>query len=194
MSRSILSDDRLDEIKNEVTFLYEECEVHTYPIDCFAIANKLHFVLRPYSSLTLGDYLDACDESDDGFSRVEQDPMSKMNYYVIYYNDSKPFGRMRWTIFHEIGHIYLGHHDIPDTIKSYRIKEAEADFFAKYAIANPVLCNITECSCPGDIEANFQTSCEASIYLFDYFQKWLRFGPPEYLPFEQRIVVMFKAA
>lgn len=193
MSRSILSDSRCDEIKKEVLFLYEECEVHTYPIDCFAIAQKLYYVLRPYSSLDPEHYFEAFRTDPDGFSTVEVNPETGMNQYVIYYNDTANFGRKRWTILHEIGHIYLGHHDNPDD-SNYLLEETEADFFAKYAIANPPLVNISKCECPNDIQETFQTSYQASVFLFDYFQKWLHFGPREYLPFELKIIELFEAA
>ena len=81
MSRSLLSDERCDEIKKEVLFLYEECEIHTYPIDCFAIAQKLYDVLRPYSSLTPEEYIEALGIDLDGFSRVEVNPSTGMNQY-----------------------------------------------------------------------------------------------------------------
>lgn len=83
MSRSILSDSRCDEIKKEVLFLYEECEIHTYPIDCFAIAEKLYYVLRPYSSLDPVGYFDALQTDPDGYSTVETDPETGMNQYVM---------------------------------------------------------------------------------------------------------------
>lgn len=193
MSRSILSDERCDEIKKEVLFLYEECDIHTYPIDCFAIAQKLYYVLRPYSSLSPDEYIKALGIDPDGYSRVELNPVTGMNQYVIYYNDNAIIGRMRWTILHEIGHIYLGHHDNPDDSLS-AIEEAEAEFFAKYTIANPPLVNLSKCKRPEDIEIVFETSRTASVYLFDYFQKWLHFGPREYLPFELEIIELFQAA
>jgi hypothetical protein len=193
MSRSILTDTRCDEIKQEVLFLYEECEVHTYPIDCFAIATKLYYVLRPYSSLDCDEYARALRTDPDGYSKVEVNPATGMNQYVIYYNDNALLGRMRWTILHEIGHIYLGHHDHPDESLS-EIEEAEAEFFAKYAIANPPLICISHCQGPEDIEATFETSHTAAVFLFDYFKKWLYYGPQDYLPFERQIIELFQAA
>ena len=118
--------------------MFEECEISSYPIDCFDIANKLYYVLKPYSSLPPDEYMNALCIDTDGFSGVEQNPVTGMNQYVIYYNDHAQYERMRWTIFHEIGHIYLGHHDNPDDSNS-TIEEAEANFFAKYAIAPPLL-------------------------------------------------------
>ena len=95
--------------------MFEETEVHSHPIDCFAIAEKLRYVLRPYSSLCHEEQQLALAVDQDGYSRVEIDIFTGMNVYVIYYNDEgRNIGRIRWTIFHEIGHIYLGHHDHPD--------------------------------------------------------------------------------
>ena len=108
--RGKFSDARYEEIKKEVLFMFEETETDTYPIDCFEIARRLHYVLRPYSALGWDAYLEALDESDEGYSKVETDPVTGMNYYVIYYNDmGHGMRNIRWTIFHEIGHIYLGH-------------------------------------------------------------------------------------
>lgn len=191
--RSVLTEKRLNEIKHEVLFMFEECEVATYPIDCFAIAQKLFYVLRPYSSLTPDEYMKALATDPDGYSRVELNLQTGMNEYVIYYNDNANEGRMRWTIFHEIGHIYLGHHDNPDDSQTV-IEEAEADFFAKYTIAPPPLVNIAKCQCPMDIEICFNVSGQASTYLFVYYQKWMQFGPREYEPFELEMLELFQAA
>lgn len=191
--RSLLSADRCDEIKKEILFMYEECEIDTYPIDCFAIAQKLYYVLRPYSTLSPEQYTEAWEIDSDGFSRVELNPITRMNQYVIYYNDKINQGRMRWTIFHEIGHIYLGHHDNLDDTQS-TIEEAEANFFAKYAIAPPPLINITECKSARDIAITFCVSLQASLHLYSYYQKWLHFGPQEYEPFELAMLELFHAA
>ena len=194
MAQNLISEKRYDEIKREVLFLYEECEVHTYPIDCFAIAKKLHYVIRPYSTLSIERQFIAYNFDPDGFSRVELNRATGMYEYVIYYNDfnANP-GRQRWTIFHEIGHIYLDHHSNLDNSLS-DVEEAEADFFAKYIIANPPLINISNCCSPEEVETTFKTSHSAAIYLFNYFQKWLYFGPDRYLPFEKKIIELFQAA
>ena len=135
--RGKFSDARYEEIKKEVLFMFEETETDTYPIDCFEIARRLHYVLRPYSALGWDAYLEALDESDEGYSKVETDPVTGMNYYVIYYNDmGHGMRNIRWTIFHEIGHIYLGHHDNPPG--NEQLEEDEANFFAKYAMCHQV--------------------------------------------------------
>ncbi len=185
-----LTDERYEEIKQEVLFMFEETETDTFPIDCFEIARRLHYVIRKYSDLDFEDYFEAMENSDEGFSRVEQDPVTGMNYYAIYYNDEGHGERnIRWTIFHEIGHIYLGHHDNPSGNEQQ--EEDEANFFAKYAMCPPPLLNATKCSCPEDVYEKFEASGEFSGYAFEYFQTWLHYGPREYLPYELQLLRLF---
>ena len=188
--RGKFSDARYEEIKKEVLFMFEETETDTYPIDCFEIARRLHYVLRPYSALGWDAYLEALDESDEGYSKVETDPVTGMNYYVIYYNDmGHGMRNIRWTIFHEIGHIYLGHHDNPPG--NEQLEEDEANFFAKYAMCPPPLLHATKCSCPQDVYDKFDASGEFSGYAYEYFQNWLYRGPREYLPYEIELLKLF---
>ncbi len=181
--RGLLTPGRCDEIKKEVLFMFEECEINTYPIDCFTIADRLYYQLRPYSSLPMVKRLKALAFDMDGYSRVEVNPKTGMNEYVIYYNDHTNQGRMRWTILHEIGHVYLGHHDNPDDSLS-AFEEAEANFFAKYSIAPPPLINVAKCTSPDDVATTFDVSGEASFNIFDYYKKWMEFGPIDYELFE----------
>lgn len=171
--------------------MFEECQVSTYPIDPFVIAQKLYYVLRPYSSLNPEDYMEAISISLDAYSRVEVNKQTGMNEYVIYFNDrTTNLGRLRWSIFHEIGHIYLGHHDNPDDSQN-DIEEAEANFFAKYAIAPPPLVNVTNCTGPDDIATRFFASYDAANNCYSYYLKWLQFGPRCYLKFELRLLELF---
>lgn len=189
----LLTDNRCEEIKQEIAFMFEECMINSYPIDCFDIAKKLYYVLKPYSSLSPDEYVKVLCIDPDGFSRVEANPSTGMNQYIIYYNDYAQFERMRWTIFHEIGHIYLGHHDNLDN-SNITSEEAEANFFAKYAIAPPPLIAITHCNDPSDIASTFCISTEASIYSYDYYMKWLKYGPQNYVSYERKMLQLFLAA
>lgn len=188
--RGKFSDARYDEIKKEILFMFEETETDTYPIDCFEIARRLHYVLRPYSTLNPTDLLEAMSKSDEGYSKVETDPVTGMNYYVIVYNDmGHGIRNIRWTIFHEIGHIYLGHHDNPPGNEQQ--EEDEANFFAKYAMCPPPLLYHTDCTCPQDVYDKFEASGEFAGYAFEYFQTWLYRGPRHYQPFEIQLLKLF---
>ena len=168
--------------------MFEEAGIHTWPIDCFEIARSLNYIVVPYS-LCPGQDLTSVDK--DGFSKVVQNEWTGLFKYVIYYNDSQPNeGRMRWTIFHETGHIYLGHHDHPDDSLS-DLEEAEADFFAKYAIAPPPLIFVTNCKDLWDVQRIFCTSYQAAEYIYDYYRKWMQYGPQNFLPFEEKLLKQF---
>lgn len=77
--RGLLTPGRCDEIKKEVLFMFEECEINTYPIDCFTIADRLYYQLRPYSSLPMVKRLRALAFDMDGYSRVEVNLKTGMN-------------------------------------------------------------------------------------------------------------------
>lgn len=192
--RGKLEISRLEEIKEEVTFMYEETDVHSLPIDCFEIARRLKYVLIPYSTLEFNAFIDAYGFDPDGFSKVELNPITGMWQYVIYYNDlPKDIGRIRWTVFHEIGHCYLGHHDNVDNSQS-EIEEAEANFFAKYAIAPPAIIFQLDTKSPQVIHDVFLTTDEEAGYAYDYYEKWFQFGPPEYTGYERRQLEAFLPA
>lgn len=184
---------RYDQIKHEVLYLYEECEITAYPIDCFEIARKLCYIVVPYSSLTDHQLRLAMEYSSEGFSVLRKQPDTGMFRYYIFYNDYNSIARQRWTVFHEIGHIYLGHH-CPDCILSEEECESEANFFAKYCIAPPPLVNVAKCEGPWDIANTFIVSDSASGFIFIYFQKWLQYGPREYEDFEIQLLHQFGIA
>lgn len=186
-----LSNNRYEEIKEEVSFLFEECGIDSYPIDCFAVAQKLYYDVVPYSQLKRHERLKALAESEDGYSSMYLDPSTGMFRWRIFYNDRYGIERVRWTIMHEIGHIYLDHFS---SCKSYEEMESEANFFARNALAPLPLVNTTECKHPLDIADKFMVSFEASSYIFEAFQKWLVFGPRNYLPYEERILEQFHMA
>lgn len=192
--RGLLSNERYEELKKLVVEMFEEAEVNSLPIDCFYIAKKLKYVLRPYSQLDLEAYLDAMDISVEGYSQVEKNPVTGMYEYVIYYNDMNfDINHQRFTIFHEIAHCYLGHHDEEQNMWNEQIEEAEANFFAKYAMAPPPLINhYREHVCPALIQQIFQTSGEEAGYDYDYYMKWLEYGPVDYTANERHLLAMFE--
>lgn len=103
MSHRKFSNERYEEIKKEVLYMFEETETTSIPIDCFAIAEKLHIRVVKYSELPLLDFYEATEFSENGFSRVELDSDTGMYRYVIYYNDEGHcIGNIRMTIFRRV--------------------------------------------------------------------------------------------
>ena len=192
MSRCKFSDARYEEIKKEVLFMFEESGIDTYPIDPFVIAKRLNYRIIPYSTLTAEDYLAAVFTSNEGYSHVEQRSDGMFEYAIYYNDDGRVSGNIRWTIFHELGHITLGHHD--NAPGNEQNEEDEADFFAKYAIAPPPLINATKCEDAFDICMTFKASETAANYIYEYFMKWKKYGPSNYLPYEKELLGLFHIA
>ena len=89
----------------------------------------------------------------------------------IYYNDiNRNYKKINMTILHEIGHCVLDHRGI-----DHEREEAEANFFAKYAIAPPVLVDRINPKCAEDIYDFFDITYEAAGYAWDYYRLWKRF-------------------
>lgn len=180
-----LSDDRYEEIKNEVTELFIRYEVNCIPISGFELAIKMGIRLMPYSSLSQTKLHMAYLASDAGFYFEPGDGTER-----IYYNDlTMGYERMNWTILHEIGHAALGH----PADMNHDESEAEANFFAKYAIAPPPLVQCIHPTCAEDIMDAFCLSHEASMYAYDYYNKWLQFGR-RLTSYERRLLWQFSKA
>ena len=165
-----LPPERYEEIEEEVINMLEECEVTHYPIDPFELAGKLRYVLCPYSSLSHKKRQWAFGESKDGFSQLEED-LNEMVRFVIYYNDLSEYKRrIRWTILHEIGHFYLGHHSLKHIDK--KVTEEEANHFAKYAIAPPPVVKHMGVRSANELRVVFITSQEAAEHSFEFYTGW----------------------
>ena len=83
-----LSDERCEEIKQEVVNLFERYNINCVPISGFEIASKMGIKVMPYSSKA-GEAKKLClKESEDGFS------IRRGSKWYIFYNDDKQFGRI----------------------------------------------------------------------------------------------------
>ncbi|WP_026523271.1 ImmA/IrrE family metallo-endopeptidase [Butyrivibrio sp. MB2005] len=189
--------ERYDEIEQAVYEMLEETGINTIPIDPFEVARRLKYVLVPYSSLKKEKFIEAINRSTDGYSAVEKDS-SGMYHYYIYYNDivktTCEMRHMYWTIMHEIGHCYLGHHDLTEEELPDDVAEAEANYYAKYTFAPTPLINAYECKDANDIVDKFNVSYESAGYLYRSYWNWLHNGPINYLPLEIKFLNWFLAA
>ncbi|MGL5440836.1 MAG: ImmA/IrrE family metallo-endopeptidase, partial [Filifactoraceae bacterium] len=113
-------------IKKSIEFILTE-NTTSFPHDPNRIIKKYNWSQIKYSTLaykhnvTIRDIC-ATYESDDGYS------IYTGSKYSIAYNDNAPEGRIYFTKFHEIGHIYLNHFiDFDETILA-RSKLKEKDY------------------------------------------------------------------
>lgn len=73
-------------------------------------------------------------------------------------------------------------------------EEAEANFFAKYALAPPPLIdNFIENVTPDAIRTTFDLSNQAAKYAYWYYRSWLYNGIGHYTDYEEKMLDLFKA-
>lgn len=175
-----ISNQRYEEIKRIVVRMFVTYEVSCIPINGFEIAHKMGVKVIPYSAIAPGKRWLLAKKSKDGFS-VER----AGGQWYIFYNDEKDYGRVNHTIMHEIGHIVLDH------TEDSELAEKEVKFFAKYALAPPVLIHKLKLNNPKSISQIFEISYEAACYAYDYYRKWQRRYSSGYTDYEHRLLCLF---
>ncbi len=177
-----LNSEAYEYIKRAVANMYEDYGIHEIPLAPFELANKMGISIIPYSSLDKKAKAEALRYSPDGFSVETID-----NTWLIYYNDdSLDIPRIHQTIMHEIGHYILGH------TKEGKVEEAEAKFFAKYALApTPLIHTLIEEKSVENIMATFKIGFQAASIAKENYDKWLHYGPSSYTDYEQKILMQF---
>lgn len=177
-----LSDNRCEEIKKIVVDTFVRLNIRCVPISGFEIAKKLGAKVVPYSSKPEKTRRLMMLRSEDGF-------ITKYDgEWHIFYNDEKGYGRTNNTLIHESGHIVLDHS------QESELAEAEAKFFAKYAIAPPVLIHELGLKNAYEIYNRFDVSLEAAGYSYSYYCKWLTYGNKDYTDYEIRLLQLFREA
>ncbi len=180
-----LKDNQYEDIKLAVIDSFTEYDIKCVPISGFEMATKMGIKIIPYSVLNEEKKQAAMSVSSDGFS-VE----TTTNNWTIYYNDEcNNYGRINQTIMHELGHYVLGH------IDEGKEEEAEAVFFAKYALAPPPL--IHNMDKPIDVEnimKTFDISYQAAVIALGYYNNWLKYGNIEYTDYELKLLELFQVA
>lgn len=182
-----LPDWRYEQIKMRVAQIFVKCNLKKVPITGFEIANKLGIIVIPYSAFEDEKRLKLVEEDEDGLY------VKKNEKYYIYYNDKKEYGRINFTILHEIGHIVLDHSQHSE------LAEAEANFFAKYAIAPPVLIDKfrnenSYLELLIRIYENFRVTKTAGYNCFKYYLQWRAYFNNvnrEYKDYEKMIINQF---
>ena len=174
-----LSNETYESIKQAVADMFVDYDGKSVPICSFEVAVKIGLTIIPYSALTSRQLEEALEYSSDGYS-VE----TIENEWIIYYNDEvKNYTRINQTIMHEIGHYILGH------ISEGEEEEAEAKFFAKYALASPVLIkNMPESITVENVMNRFAIGYQAAVYALDNYRKRFQFGPVDYVIYEKQIL------
>ena len=123
----LLSSSRYEELNNEVVGLLETYGIASYPLNVFALVEKMGVILRPYSSIPPVKRKEFESVSKGAFTIMIGEYEVDTTY--ICYNQDVNKGRLNQSIAHEIAHIWLEH---PSDDDPY---ETEAEYFAAYLLA-----------------------------------------------------------
>ena len=138
----------------------------------------------PYSSLSEKKKEALAIGSQDGLHALWE--LSKGKFvFTIYYNDNLPSRRIRFTIMHELGHIFLDHTEHSD------LAESESNYFAKYALAPPPLVHTLQIQDYVELADRFDISYECAFYCMQKYSKWFRYGAADYLDNELALISLF---
>ena len=117
-------------------------------------------------------------KSNSGATHYDPDT----NRYLILYNAEMNAGRIRWTLAHEIGHIYIGHLEVIEGAEIayneqrgfYDQFESEADYFAWNLLAPLPILREMGIRSASEIKATYGLSNQAAALQFDRYTKWCR--------------------
>jgi Zn-dependent peptidase ImmA (M78 family) len=162
---------RYDKTMNLVHLFFVRENITEFPIDPFEIIKRNKWGLITYSELarthncTIERVIKAY-QSVDGYTIFDGEG------YSIAYNDTVGnLGRIRFTLMHEIGHIYLNHLvDFEETVlrrstltqSKYEILEKEANCFARNVLAPAPIINKLKLKRDTDLVYYFQISQTAA--------------------------------
>ena len=170
-----------DRIEKEVVALYKKLHINEIPIKPFKIASQLGFVVKEYSSLSRKVLIELKTKEQEGVSHYDPE----LGTFVIYYDDTITYSRIRFTIMHEIGHILLGHRE--ESVLAKRM----ADYFAAYSLAPSPLMDLFNCEDYIDVSDKFDVSPECADNCFDRFTNWTYYGG-KIKPYEVELLDLFQ--
>ncbi len=147
--------ERCDEIDRLVYDVHMDYGITSFPVDEKRMASEMGFILVSYSDLSEEDKKAMEDIIQTGVHLCSR----KRGYpvYMIAYNDDTEPGRAKLTVFHEIGHILMGHGSNPTPLQ-----EMEADYFAKQMAAPRCLLRFKGHTSVSDIHNSYGLSWDAS--------------------------------
>lgn len=148
-------------IQQKILEVFRHCGVQTFPVDCFQILERYRIRLFSYQELRETNPILYRE-----ILRFTEDACRYGN--SIYYNEAGCFGRVRFSLMHELGHILLGHdRETPEF-------EAEANYFASHLLAPRMAVHYARCQTAASVARLFLITREASGYVLEDCRQWER--------------------
>lgn len=167
-------------IEKAVVALYKKLKIAKVPVNPFTIASQLGYIVKKYSSLPRYVQIELKTREKEGLSHYDPD----LGTFVIYYDDSISYARVRFTLMHEIGHILLGHRE--ESVLARKM----ADYFAAYALAPSPLMGYYECEDYMDVANKFDVSQECADICFQRYSNWSYYSG-EIKVYESELISLF---
>ena len=141
------------QILKETLKVFQECNIHSFPIDCFRVAEHYGYQISKYRDLPEKKQA-ACLELSEDACIIED---------TLYYNDEKPERRVRFSIMHELGHYILN-----------SAEETDANCFASNVLAPRMAIHYSGCKECSEVSDIFLISLEAADYAYQDYRRWHR--------------------
>ena len=150
-------------IADKIRSVYVECEIRSFPIDCFQILQHYNFRIYTYAQLQEANQrlYEVCRKYSDDAFRYQN---------IICYNQRAHKKRIRFSLMHELGHYILEHKN--ESVKN----EQEADYFASYMLAPHIAIRKSGCTTADDIHDQFDVSYAMANRILSDFQCKRAFG------------------
>lgn len=160
--RRVLRSADFSRIEKVIADSLEDYDLARYPFDIWHALNVQGYRATRYSLLPENVRNTILDKYPDALT-LRRKGLAPSGIEILY-NDDRSEKRIRFSLAHELGHIWLGHPDqfsnqAPELVE---MAEAEANFFAGYLLAPTALVLSLELNTPQKIANYFDISLEAA--------------------------------
>lgn len=131
--------------------IYKKYNIKKFPIDCFELVEKCGYKIKEFSDLTV--------KKQKAFIKLSEDACLIDD--TLYYIEHSVYGRIKFSIAHELGHIFLN-----------TDSEDDADNFASHFLAPRIMIHKYRCDTAEQIHEIFGLSYDASNRALMDYRNW----------------------
>ena len=141
----------IEKLYDHILCIYKKYNISTFPINCLELAKKCGYKIIKYSELT-ETKRSACLSLSKDACIVKK---------ILHYEDRNKSERIRFSIAHELGHVFLNSE-----------LEEDADNFASHFLAPRIMIHKYRCETSDQIHEIFGLSYDASNRALMDYRKW----------------------
>jgi len=141
----------LEKLYSHILCIYKKYNISAFPVDCFELAEKCRYKIIKYSDLTETKRA-ACISLSKDACIVKK---------ILHYEDRNISERIRFSIAHELGHVFLNSE-----------LEEDADIFSSHFLAPRIMIHKYRCETADQIHDIFGLSYDASNRALIDYRKW----------------------